>query len=44
MKLAIKGHPERGKEVIKLLQSLGGKILPCHKWRFEYDTSSSARS
>lgn len=25
MKLAIKGHPERGKEVIKLLEMLGGK-------------------
>lgn len=37
MKLAIKGHKTRGKEVIKLLQSLGGKILPCHKWIFEYD-------
>lgn len=27
MKLAIKGHPERGKEVIKLLEMLGGKNL-----------------
>lgn len=25
MKLAIKGHPTRGKEVIKLLEMLGGK-------------------
>lgn len=37
MKLAIKGHPKRGKEVIELLKMLGGKMLPCHKWIFEYD-------
>jgi hypothetical protein len=29
MKLAIKGHPERGKEVIKLLEMLGGKNTGC---------------
>ena len=27
MKLAIKGHPERGKEVLKLLEMLGGKNI-----------------
>lgn len=25
-KLAIKGHPTRGKEVIKLLEMMGGKV------------------
>ena len=29
MKLAIKGHPERGKEVIELLEMLGGKSIGC---------------
>lgn len=29
MKLAIKGHPERGKEVIKLLEMMGGKNPNC---------------
>lgn len=29
MKLAIKGHPERGKEVIKLLEMLGGENSVC---------------
>ena len=29
MKLAIKGHPERGKEVIELLEMLGGKNPNC---------------
>lgn len=29
MKLAIKGHPKRGKEVIKLLEMLGGKNPNC---------------
>lgn len=37
MKLAIKGHPTRGKEVLNLLKSLGGKILPCYEWIFEYE-------
>ena len=27
MKIAIKGHPTRGKEVIQILESLGGKKL-----------------
>ena len=33
MKLAIKGHPERGKEVIKLLEMLGGKNINCDETR-----------
>ena len=36
MKLAIKGHPERGKEVLNILKSLGGKMPSDCNWTFEY--------
>ena len=36
MKLAIKGHPERGKEVLNLLKSLGGEERAHTQWSYEY--------
>lgn len=36
MKLAIKGHPERGKEVLNLLKSLGGKEGTHTNYSYEY--------
>ena len=37
MKLAIKGHPTRGKEVMNILKSLGGKMPSDRNWTFEYE-------
>lgn len=34
MKLAIKGHPERGKEVIELLEMMGGVNTRCHSGKY----------
>ena len=36
MKLAIKGHPTRGKEVLNLLKSLGGEERAHTQWSYEY--------
>jgi hypothetical protein len=36
MKLAIKGHKERGKDVLNLLKSLGGKERDHTQWSYEY--------
>lgn len=36
MKLTIKGHPTRGKEVIQILESLGGKNTSNHKGKDNY--------
>lgn len=36
MKLAIKGHKERGKEVLNILKSLGGKERANTQWSYEY--------
>lgn len=36
MKLAIKGHPKRGKDVLNLLKSLGGKERDHTHWSYEY--------
>ena len=34
MKLAIKGHPERGKEVIELLEMMGGVNTHRHSGKY----------
>lgn len=36
MKITIKGHPTRGKEVIQILESLGGKNTSNHKGKDNY--------
>lgn len=36
MKIAIQGHPVRGKEVIQILESLGGKNTPNHDGKSDY--------
>lgn len=39
MKLAIKGHPTRGKEVIELLEMLGGKEPAPRQWGGSYENN-----
>lgn len=39
MKLAIKGHKERGKEVIKLLEMMGGKEPAPGQWHGSYENN-----